>query len=222
MKIPNISLNSIIGETKKTLLRFPLAALSAIAATISSLILIHKDISFLPNLVSILILGFFLFISISLFSEQRNWPGVQNVLLLNALGVALLVIYFLALPKTGLFQVENIHIIRYICWISCLVLLISFVPFLFNKEYSSEAFWRYNEILCNSVVRTIFYTVAIYAGLSIALATIDFLFGIEFTGNRYGELWIILSVFFGFFVTPCGQHSLRYEAGSFSTLAFRP
>ncbi|MFC1751715.1 DUF4153 domain-containing protein, partial [Patescibacteria group bacterium] len=54
------------------------------------------------------------------------------------------------------------------------------------------SFWHYNRILFFSVVLTAIWAGAIQMGLSIAMASVDYLFNLHIDGDRYVELWIVI------------------------------
>ncbi|TFG94352.1 MAG: DUF4153 domain-containing protein, partial [Calditrichales bacterium] len=55
-----------------------------------------------------------------------------------------------------------------------------------------NGFWHYNKSLLLRLFTTSIYTVVLYAGLALALAALDNLFGMIVPGKRYAELWFII------------------------------
>lgn len=70
-------------------------------------------------------------------------------------------------------------------------LLVAFLPF-FRKN-TLNAFWQYNKSLFLRAFTTILYTGVLFAGLSGAIAAIQELFDIEFTGKIFAYLWFVMA-----------------------------
>ncbi len=196
----NFNIASIVRIAKGMKLaikRFSLAMLSASIGTVIGIILLHaEEPLFYPNMLLTLALAFPLFIAIVLFEEQKSWSSRAKVIA-NSVAVACLIIYYSLLPK-NIFWAEQMFIIRYIMWAVGFILLVTFVPFLKkNKERATILFWQYNRILFFSIALTVLWAMTIYVGLSIAMASIDFLFNINIDTERYMELWIIVAGLFG-------------------------
>lgn len=186
------SLNRIIDGAKAAVKRFPFAMLTALAGTAISIALIHiDDSSFWPNVLITLILAFPVFTAIVLISEQRLW-GVRKYLIANGAAVIFFVIYYILLPE-NIFEAEAMFIFRCIMWGIGFGLAITFVPFLKKFERANSiAFWQYNRILFYSLALTAVYAALIHGGLSIAMASTDYLFNVDIDGDRYFELWIVI------------------------------
>ena len=70
-------------------------------------------------------------------------------------------------------------------------LLVAFLPF-FRKN-TLNGFWQYNKSLFLRAFTTILYTGVLFAGLSGAIAAIQELFDIEFTGKIFAYLWFVMA-----------------------------
>ena len=189
-KFPSIT--RMLKGAEAAVSRFPLAALAALAGTIIGIVLLHADEpSFYPNALMMLALAFPLLVAIVLLGERQSWTLGRKAIV-NGAGIVFLIIYYLLLPD-NIFQAEEAFFIRYVMWATGFVLLITFVSFLKrNEEKSVIAFWHYNRILFFSLALTALWALAIQAGLSIAMASVDFLFNIDIDGDRYVELWIVV------------------------------
>jgi hypothetical protein len=107
---------------------------------------------------------------------------------LQIIGILLLVGYGCSVPS-DLANAPAIHILRLILIAVALHLFVTFAPFSGPGEING--FWHYNKILLLRLIITFIYTVVLYAGLALALAALDNLFGMEVPGKRYAQLWFM-------------------------------
>ena len=79
-------------------------------------------------------------------------------------------------------------------------------PFLGAGEING--FWHYNKTLLLRLLTALVYSIVLNSGLSLALAALDHLFGINVPGKRYGELVILIIGLFNtwFFLTGVPEH----------------
>ncbi len=190
------SIEKAIERAKEAGHRFPLALLAAFLGVIIGILFLHTEEGFFsspyPGIFMTLGLGFPLFIAIGLFTEQMAWKQNRKSIV-NGGAIGLLVAYYAWLPKDVL-HAHNFHIFRFVLWAVSFVLLVTFVLFLQRRnEKSTSAFWQYNRQMIFSLAVTVLWAVALQAGLSIAMKSIDFLFNINVDGKRYMELWIVLA-----------------------------
>lgn len=190
MKLP--SLQQVLQEAILTFKRFPVVLINAAIGTISVVILIDHEgpaeaTVFFKILLST-ILGVPLLLGFALLSEKKKW-GKRLAVMLQVIGVVLLVAYGSTVPA-DLAEAPAIHILRMIFIAVALHLFVAFAPYSTRGEVNG--FWHYNKTLLIRILTTIVYTVVLYAGLSLALAALDNLFGINVPGKRYGQLWFIL------------------------------
>jgi hypothetical protein len=75
-----------------------------------------------------------------------------------------------------------------------MVLLLMFAPYL--KKGEVNGFWHYNKTLYFRLFVTAVFSIVLFAGLAIALAALDNLFGVNVPGKRYGELWVLVAGLF--------------------------
>lgn len=69
-------------------------------------------------------------------------------------------------------------------------LAIVVIPFVGAGQLNG--FWHYNKVLFFRVLIALLYSGVLFAGLAIALAALDNLFGMDVPGKRYFELWILI------------------------------
>ncbi len=190
MKLPSVQ--QILQDATHTIQRFPFVLLNAVLGTITAVILIDYEGPDQPTvLFKILlatILGIPLLTGFALFSEKKKW-GKGRAIALQIFGLLLLVGYGCSVPS-DLVDAPAIHILRLLMIAVALHLFVSFAPFSGSGEING--FWHYNKILLLRLIITAVYTVVLYAGLALALAALDNLFGMDVPGKRYAELWIII------------------------------
>lgn len=193
MNLRFFSIKKIVSGAKEVSARFPLAMLAAFVGTITGVIFLHdsEQAPLYTKLLMTLGFGFTLFFSATLFGEQKKWSSKNN-LITNAAIVVFLVIYYLLLPK-NLFLEGEIFFIRYVMWMIGFLLLIMFAPFTRKSDEGIvNSFWRYNMNLASSLSLTILWALAFQIGISIAMASVSFLFEVSIEPERYMELWIVI------------------------------
>ncbi len=216
MKIQSFS--QIIIKAGATFQRFPFVLISAITFTVVSIILIDlrgdgKDLTtLLIKMGMCSVLGITLFLSIDLFSERKNLPKNQEVLL-DFAGFILLVVYFFLLPD----ELGIVQYIRYSLWLVGLHLLVSIIPYLFIEKTEINGFWQFNQFLFVNILTSALYSAVLYIGISIAILAVDQLFDATIDGMIYSKLWFFIVGFFNtwFFlskVTTPGEYEELEEA----------
>ena len=115
--------------------RFPFVSLCALFGTAIAINLVDSgDIAeelIKQKLLMVAALGLPLFIALTVFGEGKNWIG-KKVLVLKAVAVVALVIYYFSLPE----QVVETgsHFLRFWLLMLGLHLAVAFLPFLEGKE----------------------------------------------------------------------------------------
>jgi hypothetical protein len=181
------SLVTLADRAQEVLLRFPwtigagmLTAVAAIMATTKS-----ADPEW-ARIAMVAALGLPLTVALTLLAEEREWSAARAAAL-NAAGVALLVVFYFGWggpdPKP--------ETIRYLQLNAGLHLLVAFLPFLGRQE--TNAFWQYNRRLFLGFLRATVFSAVLFAGLAVALAALDQLFGVHVPGEVYGRLWIVIA-----------------------------
>lgn len=189
MKLPSI--NQILQGALRTFSRFPFVLCAAIAGTVSGVTLADYEGPGSPTILfKILfasILGIPLLLGLALTAEKRKWTRLTS-LGVQASGIALLVVYAFTVPAT-LSAGPVYHVQRLLALAVAAHLFVSVGPYLRKGE--ENGFWQYNKTLLFRILGAALYSHILYAGLSLALAALDQLFGIDIPGKRYGELWIV-------------------------------
>src|SRR5687768_5451958 len=73
-------------------------------------------------------------------------------------------------------------------------LLVAIAPYLTSERL--DGFWQFSRILFLRCLTGVFYAVVLWAGLSIALAAVDKLFGVDIDSEMYAHLWAFLAFVF--------------------------
>lgn len=194
MKLP--SLQTIFDETGRTIGRFPLACVSAFAATIVGLVLIDRGEPFpssiLYNVLFAALLGFPLFATIALVARAKDWRAWQSVGM-QAVVLPVLIAYVCTIPS-DLTHAPAAVFLRQLLLALVLVLLAMVAPFAGRGRHNG--FWQYNKTLFFRLLTAVLFSFVLILGLSVALAALDNLFGMDIPGKRYGELWVAIAGFF--------------------------
>ncbi len=191
MKLPSIA--HALTDTVKTFHRFPLVILDAIIGAVCALVLIDYDGASGPTVlvqfISGAVLGFPFLIGLALTAEKWKWTmpvslGVQSI------GIFLVALYAASVPQ-DLTAVPAIHTLR-LLMLTVGMLLFGFSgPFIHN--YSDLGYWQFCKKVCTRIILSGTYAVVLWAGLAIALAALDKLFGVDIPGKRFGELWVFIN-----------------------------
>ncbi|HET8865126.1 MAG TPA: DUF4153 domain-containing protein [Gracilimonas sp.] len=194
MKIKFPSIGEISEKGTDTFKRFPFALSIAAIGTISAIWLADvswgqkADYFYLLNLCWISALSISVFVSITTFSESLGW-NFKKAVLLKAGTLFILALYYYLLPEEfSLGETESFY--RYSLFFLSAHLLVSFAPFL--KSGDVEDFWAYNKTLFLRILTALLYSMVLFAGLSIAMLSLENLLEINISGRRYSQLWILL------------------------------
>jgi hypothetical protein len=195
MKLP--SLQQVLDDFVQTFLRFPFVLVNAVVGTATVVMLLDHEgppqSTVLFNILMATVLGIPLLLGLALMSEKRNWSRLWAYAIQVA-GIVLLIAYACTIPS-DLSQAPAVYIIRQFMLAVALHLFVAFAPYTAAGEYN--AFWHYNKILFLRLCTTAIFAVVLYAGLSLALAALDHLFGMNVPMKRYSELWFLIVGLFG-------------------------
>jgi hypothetical protein len=218
MKLP--SLQHAATEALRTLKRFPLVLLAAVIGVCAALILLERGnidhATPLFNTLLAAILGVPWFLGLAVLVERKDWRKAVK-LAIQAAGVLLLIGYARSLPSypDGPFY----PLARLLILITATILFAMLAPYLRKDEVNG--FWQYNRHAWFRFFTTMLYSAVLFIGLTIALAAVDQLFGIDIPAKRYQELWVILAGLFSvwFFLAglpedwPALEQSSAYPSG---------
>ena len=191
MRLPSIT--QAVADARRTFVRFPFIVLDAIIGTVCVLILIDYEgppgPTFLFQVVFAAIFGFPLLTGLAIIAEKKKLRTSVS-LGTQLAGVVVSAAYALSVPQM-LTNAPNIHIFRLAMFTTGWVLFAFAVPY-FRHE-NELGYWNYCKTLVIRVLTAYVYTVVLWAGLAIALAALDNLFGVTIPPRRYGELWILIN-----------------------------
>ncbi len=195
MKLP--SMQYIVQDSRRTIGRFPLACICALSATVIALILVDYEgparESILFNILFAALLGFPLLTTIPLVAQKRSWStrwsfGLQTIAILALVGYAVTIPG--NIPNSPL-----IYVYREVLLALAFVLMAMFAPYAASGQHNG--FWQFNKTLLFRLLTAALFALVLFLGLSIALAALDNLFGMDIPERRYPELWIAIAGIFG-------------------------
>ena len=192
MKLPSI--RQVYLEAKGAVRRFPFVLFCALAGSVTALFLIESEpkqsVGF-PILFAAA-LGLPFLTAVGLCAGKLGWSPVLSAGG-QLLGVLLLAGYGFSVP-TSFPHPQADFFIRFGLLALGLVLFLMIAPYLRKGELNG--FWQYNKTLFFRLFVTAVFSVVLFAGLAIALAALDKLFGVSVPAKRYGELWVLLAGLF--------------------------
>lgn len=214
MKLP--SLRQTLQEARATLKRFPVVLAASVIGTVAALVLVEYEGPAGPTLLFPVLLASILAIplllALGLMAERR---GLANpaALGLQLLGVLLLTGYAFTVPM-DLTHAPNVYVFRFMLLAVALHLFVAVAPF--TRRGEVNGFWHYNKALLLRLLTALLYSAVLFAGLAIALAALDNLFGVDVPGKRYFELWVLIAGVFNtwFFLAGVPEDLTRLDGVS--------
>lgn len=188
-----LSLQRIGDATGRTTQRFPLPLLSALVAAIAGVMLADDgDSPLLRDLVLAAQLGIPLLLAAALAGERApTWRlprGAGSVL--AVLAATLVVAYGLSLPRI----LGQADWLRYAHLNVGAHLLVVVAPFL--RPTQREGLWAFGIALALRFLAAVFFSLVLFAGLSVALLALDQLLGVGIPGERYLQLFMLIAFLF--------------------------
>lgn len=194
MKLPSI--HSLLLSAKQVVLRFPLQILASAIATGICCYLANSDKSaieeeYLSKMIMICNLSLTMLLAADLYAEvkgfdtKRKW-ALRLLVLLICTGL-----YFTLHPirfTADLYRVAFLSLAGH--------LLVAFAPFI--SRGNLNGFWQFNKALFLRFLTSGLYASVLFAGLAIALVSINGLFNVQINSSTYMRL---LSVVFPGFMT---------------------
>jgi hypothetical protein len=188
MKLPSI--RQVYLEAGRAARRFPFVLFCALVIVITAIILIEKELTRsvgYPILFAAM-LGLPLLAALALCAEKRKWSRGLSIGT-QLLGVLVLIGSGFFIPTVFPYEQADFFI-RSALVAAGSVLLVMILPYLTKGE--QNGFWQYNKTLFFRLFVTGIFSVVLYAGLAIALAALDNLFGISVPSKRYGDLAVLV------------------------------
>jgi hypothetical protein len=192
-----VSAQSFIKKSTATFERFPFAIIAAVIGAIYSILLVHSSFDSLLsdknhyyyNILMSSYLGLLLFIALTVFCERISVSKSIKYLIQGA-GLLIVIGYYFTLPD----HFALISFTKFTLYSIGLHLLIAFVPYITKDE--QRGFWQYNKTIFIRILTALLYTTVLFAGIAIALLSIETLFKINIDYKLYADLWILLSGIF--------------------------
>ena len=192
MKLPSI--RQVGLDAGRAARRFPFVLFCALALTITSVVLLESESkrSMGFPILFAAALGIPLLTALAFCAQKGKWgPGLS--IGSQLLGVILLLGYGTSVPISFPHEQADFFI-RFALLAAGLVLLVMVAPYL--KKGEQNGFWQYNKTLLFRLFVTAIFSAVLFAGLAIALAALDNLFGVSVPPKRYGELWALVAGLF--------------------------
>ncbi|MBL0739980.1 DUF4153 domain-containing protein [Chryseolinea lacunae] len=195
MKLP--SFTYLLHNTGRAFLRFPITLLSALVAVVIGIYLFELDADVLDlryvNVMLCAALGISLFFCVTVFSDKQGYGLKLRVVLHVAAALVLVALYF-TLPSAVEPINNSLPYIRYGIYNVVMHLLVAVVPFL--EKGKLNGFWHYNKILFIRFLTALLYSGFLYAGLALALGSLDFLFDIDLHEKLFFDLFVVIGGLF--------------------------
>lgn len=196
-----LSAKNILEGLQALFSRFPLVAIDTFVATVCGYTLVESvnwvladNIQqILTKILLMAVLGFPLLTGLTLVSEKFKFK-TQEHWLLQVVGIVVLTLYYFILPK-DLKNLEAIHVTRLVVFNIVAYLLA--LSFSFYERGQSLRFWRFCESTFARLVVSAFFSFALWAGIALSLAAVDYLFQANIQGETYFKAWIIIVGIFG-------------------------
>ncbi len=200
MQLKKPSISKILNATVDVWKRFPVPSALAAAGSVLAIVMLHANNEDpFVNALFLIILGYIGSFILTLLADRFSWKKGATVAAFALLASAL-VAYGVWLPE-NMFRWPAVYGLRYLFLLVISVLVATVSIFLVPKiKKQPEHFWDWTRSLFFSLVLTAFWAGVLMAGLSIALASIDYLFAFDVDRDRYAELYFILQgIFSGWF-----------------------
>lgn len=187
MRFPSI--DALARQARAVLFRFPWVLAAGLVAAVAANVGVKSqgpDEDYWARVVLAILLGLPLFTALTLLAEQLRWDGLKKTGLLAAGALAII----------GFYQVwpgarHDYDVIRYVQLSAALHLVVAFLPFLGRVQ--RDAFWQYNRLLFEAFLRAVLFSGVLFLGFSIALVSLDKLFGVNIPGETYVRLWFVMA-----------------------------
>ena len=204
MRLPSVQF--VMAEARATVTRFPFVMFAALAAAVFGILLIDDD-QVWPRWFFPATLGLPLLLALALSAERRSWPAAHRALL-GVGGLLVLLAVALLWPSWS----ENVAFTRWFQLSVAFHLLVAFLPFVGYDE--PNGFWQYNKTLFIRFLTAGVFSAVLYAGLAIAVAALDQLFGVDVEPEMYGRLWMVIAFLFNtwFFLSGVPRDLAALEA----------
>ncbi len=198
----SLSIKNTVESVGAMIARFPFVIALTVVGTCLALYLFdlglpdHVQAYTHVKILLLCILGLPFLVALALLSEQLSMKKVWS-LGLQVLGIGLLAVYYFFLPQS-LDQFLPQDTITLILLNAISYLSILFIPFLNKKSKENNiGQWKYIETLFVRLFVTGVFSLTLFAGLSLSLWSIDYLFSVKWEGSIYLQVWALVVGIFG-------------------------
>lgn len=196
MKLP--SLKYLASNASSAAQRFPLPLISAIVGAALGIYMIEEDEkihNIFPYLNTLLCaaLGIVLFFCVGIYTERKGFEPMKRRGY-NLIAFLALALIWLSLPDWESVFNPAAAYIRYGVYLVIIHLMVSFTPFLAKGKING--FWNYNKSLFLRFLTSVLFSGVLYAGLALALGSLDFLFDVDLHDKLFAELWVSIAGIF--------------------------
>jgi hypothetical protein len=204
MKLKIIKLSDLSRRLLATFIRFPLTVLFILILTAKLIYIVNND-SDIPNMMLFSILSIFVSLDIYLLTEGRKKFWFKNALVFVAVVFVGLYVFTL---KNPIVYAEGV---RYVMLSLSTFVLLFVLPFVFNNRF--VALWKYIRDTLSLLVSSFFFGGVLMLGLSLAIVSMDKLFGVNIPTYTYDYLAIFCFVLFSslYFISSIPNMNLEKE-----------
>ena len=210
MKIPSI--NRVMVAGMDTAQRFPATVISALVAALAGMLQVavwenSEPETYWLRVMAAASLGLPLFTGITLLSE-RHGKSRLLVWLGHAVGLGILLLFYMRWPDWS----ESTLALRYFHLSATIHFGVAVVAYLGVREHNG--FWQFNRKLFSRFLLAGVHSGVLFAGLTMALAGIDNLLGIDVDDVAYTRVFFFLAFVFQtcFFLAGVPDNYRRLEA----------
>jgi len=213
LKIPSIKAMAL--KAMASFQRFPLAIISSMLAASIAMYIVETEprkLDFtLFNSMLTFALGIPLSFSAAILAERSTLNKYYTAAIYIGATIVLILIY-VYFPDDESAGSLAIPYIRYLLYNISIHLLVSFIPYLQKGNYNG--FWQYNKALFLRILEAILYSGFLFAGLALAMGSLQLLFSIDLDEKLYAHLFIFIVGFFNtwFFVSDIPKNFEELQA----------
>jgi len=189
MRLPSVA--EALSGAGATFRRFPLSLLSGLLACwVAIQIFDGPSKDWMPRLLATAVMGLALFTAVGTGAERRRLAASRRWLIDLLVAAGLAAVYLASLGWT-----EELATLRFVQLLVLAHLCVAVAPYV-AREGGASGFWQYNRFLLLRFITAYFFAGVLFAGLSVALAALDKLFGVKVESEWYGYLWSVLAFVF--------------------------
>lgn len=189
MKVPSFRI--LTSGLTDVSARFPLPVAATVVATICAMLMIEQsDLSARDFLLRLLLcshLAFLIYLTVALYAETH----LKNTIGWYYLGstIALVLIFFLFEPV----DLET-QLYRYLLLAASFHFLVAISPFIGKSD--DVACWRFNIRMAARFLTAVLYSIILYGGLALGIASTNLLFDLDISSRVYEHLIILVFIAF--------------------------